>query len=234
MAAGPRAHFPLAPPRPSSNLTLEAMHPPGRHHPTRPEDRFCTGQALPPSAQWPVGERGFTLVEAMIATLIFVMFTLGVYALVIQSYNMTARIRYRDDARAMLLTYVDQFERLQTTTYVKAVDTSYTRWLFNPASGPTGLGLKWGTLCDEDAFNNPLPDPVPGYLDVKLGGTKAPIAAQVTREVHFVTPNGASSDVLTGTSMSAAGWLITGKFTISYVANGQPETASMTVVRSVP
>ena len=207
------------------------MYPPGRHHPTLPEDRFCTGQARPPGAQRPAGERGFTLVEAMVATLIFVMFTLGVYALVIQSYNMTARIRYRDDARAMLLTYVDQFERLQTTTQVGS--TPYTRWLFNPASGPTGLGLRWGALCDEDAFNNPLPDPVPDHLDVTLGGAKAPIAAQVTREVHYVMPTGASSDVLSGTSMSAAGWLITGKFTISYVANGQPETASMTVVRSV-
>jgi type II secretory pathway pseudopilin PulG len=208
------------------------MHPPGHHHFGLYEARTRPNQDSCPGAPRPAGERGFTLVEAMIATLIFVMFTLGVYGLIIQSYNMTARIRYRDDARGMLLTYVDQFERLQTTTQVGS--TAYTRWLFNPASGPTGLGLRWGALCDEDAFNNPLPDPVPGYLEVTLGGDKAPIPAKVTREVHYVLPTGATSDVLTGSSMSAAGWLIVGKFTISYVANGQPETASMTVVRSVP
>lgn len=208
------------------------MNPPGRHDPTPPETEFCAGQAGRPTARRPAGERGFTLVEAMIATLIFVMFTLGIYGLVLQSYNMSARIRYRDDARAMLLTYADQFERLQTTTQVGTV--SYARWLFNPSSGPTGLGLKWGALCDDDAFDEPLPTPVPDHLDVTLGGTENPIPAQLTREVHYVLPSGATTDVLTGTSMTAAGWMIVGTFTINYVANGRPETASMTVVRSVP
>lgn len=212
------------------------MHPFGRHDPRLHEARTRPNQDSRPGAPRPAGERGFTLVEAMIATLIFVMFTLGVYALIIQSYNMTARIRYRDDARAMLQTFVDQFVRLQTTTFVETTQTSYTRWLFNPTGtgGPTGSGLRWGALCDEDAYNNPLPDPVPSDLAVTLGGDKAPITAHVTREVHYVLPTGATSNSLTGTSVTSAGWLITGRFAISYVANGRTETASMTVIRSVP
>jgi type II secretory pathway pseudopilin PulG len=212
------------------------MHPPGRHYPRLYEARIRPAQDSHPGAPRPAGERGFTLVEAMIATLIFVMFTLGVYALIIQSYNMTARIRYRDDARAMLQTFADQFVRLQTTTYVEATKTSYTRWMFNPTgtNAPTGLGLRWGALCDEDAYNNPLPDPVPGDLTVTLGGDKTPITAHVTREVYFVLPTGETSTTLSGSSVTAAGWLIAGKFSINYVANGRAETASMTVVRSVP
>jgi len=58
-----------------------------------------TDQASPEGERRLAGKRGFTLVEAMIAALIFVMFTLGIYGLIIESYNMTARIRYRDDAR---------------------------------------------------------------------------------------------------------------------------------------
>ena len=180
----------------------------------------------------------------MVATLIFAMFTLGVYALVIQSYDMTARIRYRDDARAMLLTFVDQFQRLETTTEIDACPpgsgqkATYTRWLFYvpppESAGPNSLGLKWGSLCSEDIYNNPLPSSgVPSSLKVALGGTKNPIDAYVTREIFYVLPTGETSTTLPNTAVSAAGWMIAGKFNISYVANGRPETASMTVVRSV-
>ena len=34
--------------------------------------------------------------------------------------------------------------------------------------------------------------------------------------------------------MTAAGWMITGKFAITYTVNGQQESASITVIRSVP
>ena len=179
----------------------------------------------------------------MIAAIILVMFTLGIYGLIIESYNMTARIRYRDDARAVLLTFADQFERLQTTTEVKSMGKSYARWLFNPTpGGPDGAGLRWGALCDEDAFNNPLPSPVPTFLNVTLGdtndmalvGTKNPIIAHVTRAVYYVTSTGDASAVQPSTSITAAGWLIVGTFTISYTANGRAEKSSITVTRSVP
>jgi type II secretory pathway pseudopilin PulG len=189
-----------------------------------------TDQASPEGERRLAGKRGFTLVEAMIAALIFVMFTLGIYGLIIESYNMTARIRYRDDARAVLLTFSDQFERLATTTG----SVGLQRWLFYPASSPgTGWGLKWGALSDDDA-SIPQPSSPPDHLDVTIGGAKNPITASVRREVYFVQPDGTTSNVLTGVAMSSAGWLLVGKFTISYTANGRPETASMTVVRSVP
>ena len=44
--------------------------------------------------------RGFTLVEVMIATMVFTMGILGVYAMMIKSYQLVTLSRHRDNARA--------------------------------------------------------------------------------------------------------------------------------------
>ena len=91
---------------------------------------------------------GFTLLEAMLSTTIFTMVTLGVYTILIKSYQMIALSRCRDEARAVLRTYADQFLRLQTTERVSGA--TYNRWLFNPTNGPSGRGLRWGELSDRN------------------------------------------------------------------------------------
>ena len=85
-------------------------------------------------------QRGFTLVEVMIATMVFTMGILGVYAMMIKSYELVTLSRHRDNARAFLLSFSDQFLRLQTTDMVGGVPV--LRPLFATA-GTGGDGLSW-------------------------------------------------------------------------------------------
>lgn len=69
--------------------------------------------------------------ETMIAAIIFAMAALGIYAMLFRAYQLSALARYRDDARAVLETFADQFERLQ------AADLVYT----NGDTGNTSINM---------------------------------------------------------------------------------------------
>src|SRR5882724_8286328 len=62
-----------------------------------------------------VAGRAFTLAEVMVAVTVFSLLTLGVYQILIKAYEIAAITRCRDDGRAVLTTFADQFMRLQTT-----------------------------------------------------------------------------------------------------------------------
>jgi hypothetical protein len=132
---------------------------------------------------------GFTLVEVMMAALVLVGAGFGVYACLLKAYQVVAVGRYRDAARAVLQTYADQFERLETADqYPIPTGPAYTRWFFKPTNGPTATGLLWdnperaiqsgglnmflNTLCNEPATNGAKSanDGV-AYLRVNLGGS---------------------------------------------------------------
>lgn len=171
--------------------------------------------------------RGFTLVEAMIACAVFTMATLGIYGMLIQSYKMSALARTRDNARAVIRTFGDQFERLQTTSTVNNV--AYTRWLFNP-DGVTGKGLVWGAISDSDVDTNPLPNPVPS-LSLNLGTTSHPVAATVTRDVNYVSD---TTGVDAAQTIKAAGYMMRGTFAITFTMDGRSYTETLVLVRAVP
>jgi type II secretory pathway pseudopilin PulG len=185
------------------------------------------------------GSRGFTMVEAMIAMMVFVGVALGIYQMMLKSNQIAKMTRYRDDARAVLLTYADQFQRLQTTDEVPLNSGNYyTRHIFvanTIASSPTGKGLRWGDLSDQNIATATTLNDTP--LSVVLGGSTVGgagngIRAQVTRKMTFLNKDtGALSD---SRSDSAAGYMLNGEFTITYSFGGRTFTDSISSVRSVP
>jgi hypothetical protein len=171
----------------------------------------------------------------MVATTLFAMGTLGLYQLLIYAYQLSALCRYRDEARGVIMSFADQFMRLQTTTTVNG--TAYQRYLFQTTTAPTGTGLVWGTtvnggLSSQDSYDSALPTVQQSYLAVTLGGTTNPVAGQVTRTAVALNPaNGASAS---STTFTAAGYLLLGTFSISYSVFGKSYTQSVAIVRSVP
>lgn len=170
----------------------------------------------------------------MVGFVVFVMVTLGVYSALIKSYQMSALSRARDDARAVLRTFADQFERLQTTETVGGA--SSTRWLFLPSGGPTGRGLQWqdattGALVLSDGNTSVNAEDV-ASIPVTLGTGTAAITAQVTRDVRYV--NVSTGEVAAAQTVEAAGYMLQAKFTITYAINQRSYSQSLTVARSVP
>ena len=160
--------------------------------------------------------------------LIFCLCTLGVFGMLVRSYNMSVLTRTRDNARTVLATYADQFERLQTTE--KVGSTYATRWLFYPY-GVTGSGLAWGTLSDSNVLTNPLPS-APANFAINLGTTLNPVPATVTRDVKYVED--ATGTTVSGLQVKAAGYMLQGTFAITYKVNNKQYTQSMTMTRAVP
>ncbi len=175
--------------------------------------------------------QGFTLVEVMVATVIFAMTMLGVYTMLMRAYELTALTRYRNDARAVTQSFADQFERLATTKRFGSVD--YTVELFDPMT-TAGAGLDW-----QDTTNAPLiSDTTSRFnpstsaaLSITLGGVNG-IPATVSRVVTWVDPS-TGADRATPYNM-AGGYLLRGTFTTSYNVNGKAYSQSLTVIRAVP
>jgi len=176
--------------------------------------------------------KGFTLVETMMATLVFTMMTLGVYTTLIKSYQLSALNRCKDDARAILRTYADQFQRLETTWKDNA-DVSHDRWLFNSTGAPTGRGLVAPAegLSDQNVFEDLLLPNIP-YLEISLGGEDHATPAKVTREVHYI--NASTGDTSETKNIQAAGYMLRAIFQVKFNINQREYTQRLTVLRVVP
>jgi hypothetical protein len=175
----------------------------------------------------------------MLAASIFTLAGLGSYWLLIKSYQLVALARYRDDARAVLQSFGEQFQRLQTSDKVSG--TTYTRWLFNP-SAFTGQGLLWDqnstpgvSLNSVSAENSSAAAAtLTTGLQVMIGGNvQNGVLATVQHEVLIIDP-------ATGQSIAAApeqpneGELLLGTFSITYTVNQQPFTQNLSVLRAAP
>jgi prepilin-type N-terminal cleavage/methylation domain-containing protein len=168
--------------------------------------------------------RAFTLVEVMAATIIFAGSILGVYAMMIRSYEMVTMARHRDNGRAILLSFADQFQRLQTTDEVGG--TIVTRFLFQIATTPTGVGLTF-----TDSTGNTLTG-TSGGLTVPLGDVgSSQVTGVVTRQVQNLNPT--TGVVQNGVTASAAGWMLQGTFRLTYAVNGHPQSQQLVIARSV-
>jgi Tfp pilus assembly protein PilV len=172
------------------------------------------------------GRRGYSLFEVMIAACLFTMVTLGVYSALIQSYKMAKLSRCRDESRAILRTYVDQFQRLETSVKVNGKDTR--RWLFLPTNGTTGQGLVWGALNDQPSNNGAA---AAAYLPMTLGNSTSKVNARLTRNVTYVDPSTGAPDTTPGTDST---FLLQAVFEITFELNGRTHSQRMTVMRSVP
>ena len=167
-----------------------------------------------------------TLVEAMMSTMIFTLGMLGVYMMLIKSYEMVALCRHRDNARAILLTYSDQFQRLKTT------DSSGTlNFLFQTATTPTSFGLSWTDASNNTVSNYTNTSDTAG-LPVMLGDVNSSgVPARVFRKVQPLLMTDGS--VVNGApTYTAAGYMLQGTFTVTYKIKGRDVSQSMTVARS--
>lgn len=169
-------------------------------------------------------QRGFTLVEVMIATTVFTMGILGVYAMMLKSYELVTLARHRDNGRALLLSFADQFLRLQTTDQISGAIV--TRNLFVANTVPDGGGLNWtdtsGHVGTVDSQG----------LHVLLGDSgSSQVPATITRLVSNI--DSATGNQVAGATATAAGWMLQATFTISYSIKGRPQSQSIVVARSV-
>jgi hypothetical protein len=163
-------------------------------------------------------------VEVMVAVTVFTIVTLGVYGALIQSHKFAKLSRCHDECRAILRTYVDQFQRLQTTDK----DTGTRRLLFVPTDLATGQGLVWGSLSDRPATNGA---PAPRFLVIPIGTSTSRVNARLTRRVSYVDAATGATAAIRGT---ASTFLLQGVFKIEFDLNGRTYSQSMTVLRVVP
>jgi len=172
---------------------------------------------------------GFTLVETMIATLVFCIGILGVYAMMLKSYELVTMSRHRDNGRALLTSFADEFLRLQTAD--KIAGTGVVRGLFVPHAA-TGMGLTWTDSTGATIDGNLHPAGLPVLLGDSGDPTKgSQVPAVVTREVTLIDTNG---NPIPGTNptLTAAGYLVQATFTIAYQIHGRQQNQSLIVARS--
>ena len=181
---------------------------------------------------------GFTLIEAMVATMVFALVILGVYTAITKAYQLNQVTRYNDQARAVLLSYIDQFQRLETADTIGS--NSYVRPFFSKTVA-TGYGLDNlnrinDTAADASAVVSAA-DGVPKA--VTLGeASNAAITAYVTRTVYPLNlATGSMLPVETDTTAyyKAPGYALVGIFTITYtMPSGKIYTQRLATTRSIP
>lgn len=179
--------------------------------------------------------RGFTLVEAMVATMVFFMVILGVYSAITKAYQISQLTRYNDQARAVLLSYIDQFQRLETA------DNNLVRPFFTPALH-TGSGMdNLNRLNDSPAIAGTVVTDTSGaYVEVTLGDGSgvSPITARVTRSIYPMdVATGAllATTTATTTYYKQPGYSLVGIFSISYtLPSGKTYTQRLSTSRSIP
>jgi hypothetical protein len=166
-------------------------------------------------------QRGYSLFETMIAATLFTLISLGVYAALIQSYKMAKLSRCHDESRAILRSYVDQFQRLQVTDPA----TGATRWLFTPTDGATGQGLVGVDQLNDQPNNDGAA--AAAFLPISLGASNASVPARVTRDVSYVNPS-TGALILSGSS-----YMLQAIFSIEFEISGRTYSQKMTVLRGV-
>jgi hypothetical protein len=172
-------------------------------------------------------ERGMTLAEAMIATFTFTVGILGLYSILIHSYYTESLARYRDNARAVLATFADQFERLQMIDPA----TGNQRYIFDTTqAAPNSNGLRWVDANGVIYTNNPGTS-----LNIKIGNAgSSQIDAYVSEWVKNLDPTGVAAPSVGQGVNSAAGRIIEATFTITYTVKGVTQTQSLAVTRAAP
>ncbi len=185
--------------------------------------------------------RGFTLVETMIATVLLAMIILGILAVLIGSYRVAAKARYNDHARYVIKSFADQF--LTQDPFNKSTGALLTMFIPTVDGGgnaiPLGTGLSW---TNSDGSPGTLSgDPLGQFYYVMLGdNTGAPIQATVTRQVWYmaVTGNGTSGQNTLIAQNGPGGYVLRGDFTISFRfpvgPDGVVRSQTLTEVRCVP
>jgi prepilin-type N-terminal cleavage/methylation domain-containing protein len=177
--------------------------------------------------------RGFTLVEVMVATVLLSMIILGILQVLIGSYRVAAKARYRDHARYVIKSMADQFLTQQPfdgngntlPMFQATVDGSGN-------STPLGTGLTWTN--SDGSLGTLSTDSLGLYFYVLLGDNSgAPITATVTRQVWYIYPNTGQTTLIS--QNAPAGYMLQANFVISYsFLNQQMPPQMVSAVRAIP
>lgn len=163
-----------------------------------------------------------TLVEVMVSAVVLAGVLLSTLTAVVQAYRMNEMARRRDQVRAILQSFSDDFLCGQ----VRDEDTKVIYPFFKVRVAATGEGLSW-TDDSGTSYSG-----TSGGLSVPLIGTGAPtvVFTYWVRQVDETEDTGTPdfSDV----DKSAVGREIVGVFTATYQAGGRAQTLSLSVVRA--
>jgi prepilin-type N-terminal cleavage/methylation domain-containing protein len=188
-----------------------------------------------PGPRRTVSRKGFTLVEVMVATVLLSMIILGILQVLIGSYRVAAKARYRDHARYVIKAMADQFLTQQAFDGNGNLLTFFTPTVDGLGNAtPLGTGMSW-TNSDGTA-GTVSTDSLGLYFYVLLGDNSgAPITATVQRSVQYIYPQIDGAETLVAQN-SPAGYMLQATFTITYNFLGQAinPPLSITAIRAVP
>ena len=155
--------------------------------------------------RWQRRDAGFTMIEAIVATVLLLFLVIGIFSGLMYAYRLSAHTRYRDHARYIIKSIGDEF----LIQKAEASDGSLNP-MFQPTTAATGTGL-----------------------NVTLGTSTGSLItnAVVTRNVTYLSSSGTAAS---SPPASTAGLLLRGDFRITYTYNGKPLEQNLSLVRRVP
>ena len=180
----------------------------------QPRFRFPHSPRLQP-------DRGFTLVEVMIAALVMVIALLGLLGSTIRAYQLSAEARYRDQARALLQSEADEFLRREVTSGTPPTVVPF----FQTSLAERSDFLTWNTI--------------PGSDPSHLGGDPNGPTATVTRWIQDIDEDPANAGSTLGevnqdnVTVTNAGKMLFATFAVTYQVNGRNHTEKLTIARTV-
>ncbi|MBL9204424.1 MAG: prepilin-type N-terminal cleavage/methylation domain-containing protein [Opitutaceae bacterium] len=167
--------------------------------------------------RWQRRDAGFTMIEAIVATVLLLFLVIGIFSGLMYAYRLSAHTRYRDHARYIIKSIGDEF----LIQKAEASDGSLNP-MFQPTTAATGTGLTWQGATGGSTG-----------LNVTLGTSTGSLItdAVVTRSVTYLSSSGTAAST---PPASTAGLLLRGDFRITYTYNGKPLEQNLSLVRRVP
>ena len=147
--------------------------------------------------------------------------SVGLAGVLFRAHELGKINRHRDQARAVIKSFADQFSRLQVAETDATTHLVTTRTFFTDTTAKTGLGL---------TFNNVSGDATNGLVITLGNWMDSSVTATVWREVSELDESSGATN--TDSSNTAAGRMLQGTFTITYTINNRVFTQSVTVARS--
>lgn len=166
--------------------------------------------------------RGLTLVEVMIAGAIMVMLLLALLGTILQAYRMNEESRRRDQARAILQSFANDFACNNIWQGVGVPNP-----LFAITTTPTGTGMSWTSA------NGTTTDGTTDGLIIRLGGDPQAPQIVVRRHVRNVNETMAQGSPDNDASIkSSVGRELVAEFSAVYTVNSRAKTITLTILRA--
>jgi hypothetical protein len=156
---------------------------------------------------------------------------LGILSVLVGSYRVAAKARYRDQARYVIKSYADQFLTQQAADPAGNIYNFFQVTVDSGGnSSPVGNGLSW---TNTDGTPGAIsPDPIGMFYYIYLGGNSGkPVKATVTRKISYLATDGSSTLIY---APQPGGNLLEGDFTITYPYLGSTQSETISAIRAFP